>query len=418
MRPFEQSDLNVVLQSQTAKIQSRIDKFTDDEIMENNLEILAHNVGEEFRIDPLALHEEDTERRSVQNEKIRKWFDPARYLIREGQSEYRDVDGITLTFVFPFSGSRFLFECRPSRFYVAHYPEISLGQSELSIGYQYATDDVKQDGWKDLVFNQLDEDIKMIKQGIEWVNSDIQRYNLGFSSTVMSFLETRRSKIETFYNVAQMFDVSVKKTPYGSRIIAPVKRHIYPIAHQRRTQERTYCIETANYEEILAIIRNTGASLERTPNSYRSMGEESLRNVLLVSLNSSFYGAATGEAFRNQGKTDICIEAENRAAFVAECKMWTGEKEVASALTQLDNYLTWRDCKTALIYFVRRKDFLSVAKKMEGVLQRQDAISQLTALDTNEFKCFLASISCPGQRKEVRVFMFNLSTNATVAQTE
>lgn len=418
MRPFEQYDLRAVLQKQTAKIQSRVDQFTDDEIMINDLAILAHNVCEEFRIDPLVLHEEDAERRSVQNGKIQKWFDPDRYLIREGHSAYREVDGITLTFVFPFCGSRFLFECRPSRFYMAHYPEISLGQAELSISYQHATDDVKKAGWKDMVFKQLDEDIKMIKQGIEWINSDIQGYNIGFAPKVMSLLETRRNKIETYYNVARMFDVSVKKNEYGSRIISPVKRHIYPIAHHVETQERTYSIEAANYEEILAIIRNTGASLERTPNSFSSMKEEALRNVLLAALNASFHGAATGEAFRNQGKTDICIEAESRAAFVAECKMWTGENEVASALTRLDNYLTWRDCKTALIYFVRRKDFLSVAKKMEGVLQRQDAISQLTALDTNEFKCFLASISCPGQRKEVRVFMFNLSTNATVAQTE
>ena len=37
-----------------------------------------------------------------------------------------------------------------------------------------------------------------------------------------------------------------------------------------------------------------------------------------------FDGRAVGEAFRHKGKTDICVEHENRAAFVAECKMWTG----------------------------------------------------------------------------------------------
>ena len=34
--------------------------------------------------------------------------------------------------------------------------------------------------------------------------------------------------------------------------------------------------------------------------------------------------------------------------------------EVQSAVNQLDSYLTWRDCKTALIYFVKRKDFIKV----------------------------------------------------------
>ena len=181
-------------------------------------------------------------------------------------------------------------------------------------------------------------------------------------------------------------------------------------AFQEVSPAPQYSLEVANYEEILAILRNAGATMERTPNSYMSLKEDGLRNVLLTALNSSFKGSATGEAFRNNGKTDICIEAENRAAFVAECKMWTGEKEVASAIAQLDSYLTWRDCKTALIYFVRRRDFLSVTKKMEGVLRRRDNISQVSMLDTNEYKCFLASMSSPGQMKEVRVLMFNLST--------
>ncbi len=412
MFPFEQYDLSSVLKARSEKIRSRIDTFTDDEIMGNDLKILAHNVCEEFRIEPLVLHTEDTERRDVRNGKIRKWFDPARYWMPGGRGEYREVDGVTLTFVFPFSGSRFLFECRASKFYMSHYPDVSLEQAEISFQYQYATEDTKQEGWKETVLKRLYEDITMIKQGIEWTNADVANYNHGFDQRILTLLETRRSKIEAYYNVAKMFDVSVKKTAYGSRVISPVKRHIYPMAHQYGAQEKTYCIETSNYEEILAVIRNAGATMERTPNSYKSMGEEALRNVLLTSLNSCFMGAATGEAFRNAGKTDICIEAETRAAFVAECKMWTGEKEVRAAIAQLDSYLTWRDCKTALIYFVRRKDFLAVAKKMEDILQRQEDVSQVSALDTNEYKCFLASTSCPGQRKEIRVFMFNMSSDA------
>ena len=411
MQPFEQYELRTVLQEQLAKIKARIDNFTDDEIMANDLRILAHNVCEEFRIDPLELHEEDAERRDIKNGKIQKWFDPVRYFMPDRRGAYREVDGVTLTFVFPFSGTAWLFECQASHFYMSRYPEMSLGNGEVNIQYQYAIEDTKEDGWKEKVLRRLDEDVRMIKQGIEWVNADVTGYNLGFAGNVLSCLEARRSKIETYYHVAKMFDVSVKKNAYGSRIISPVKRTIYPIAHQYGTQERTYCIEAVNYEEILAILKNAGATMERTPNSYRYMGEEDLRNVLLASLNASFKGIATGEAFRNNGKTDICIEAENRAAFVAECKMWTGEKEVSGAIAQLDSYLTWRDCKTALIYWVRRKDFLSVAKKMESVLENQGNISQVSMLDTNEYKCFLVSTYSPGQRKEMRVLMFNLSSD-------
>ena len=162
MRPFEQYELRAVLQEQPAKIQARIDKFTDDEIMANDLKILAHNVCEEFRIDPLELHEEDAERRDIKNGKIQKWFDPVRYFIPDRRGAYREVDGVTLTFVFPFSGTVWLFECQASSFYMSRrYPEMSLGDGEISIQYQYAIEDTKEDGWKEKVLRRLDEDVRI-----------------------------------------------------------------------------------------------------------------------------------------------------------------------------------------------------------------------------------------------------------------
>ena len=161
-----------------------------------------------------------------------------------------------------------------------------------------------------------------------------------------------------FFSVANMFEVSVKKSAYAETHV-PLQRKIVPIAHEYK-KEDIYSISDANYADILATIKHMGSTYERTPKSYAAMKEEDLRNTLLAALNGTYLGGAVGEAFRNNGKTDICIEEKNRAAFVAECKMWTGQKAIADALKQLDSYLTWRDCKTALIYFVRKKDFLAI----------------------------------------------------------
>ena len=115
-------------------------------------------------------------------------------------------------------------------------------------------------------------------------------------------------------------------------------------------------------------------------------------------MNATYKGDATGETFRKNGKTDICIERENRSAFVAECKMWTGQKEVKNAIEQLDSYLTWRDCKTALIYFVRRKDFMRVLEVAETSLKSFDGMKNVTPIDKNEFDCLLLSKANPGQQ--------------------
>jgi len=76
-----------------------------------------------------------------------------------------------------------------------------------------------------------------------------------------------------------------------------------------------------------------------------------LRDILLAHLNGHYQGDATGEAFRRSGKTDIRIEDGIRAAFVAECRVWNGQKELSQAIDQLLGYLTWRDCKAAIIIF-------------------------------------------------------------------
>jgi len=102
------------------------------------------------------------------------------------------------------------------------------------------------------------------------------------------------------------------------------------------------------------------------------------------------------------------IERENRAAFVAECKMWTGPKEVGKAIEQLESYLTWRDCKTALIYFVKRKDFFKTLETAEASLRSFEGMKNVNTLDKNEFECRFLSKANPGQLIQMRVMLFNL----------
>ena len=88
--------------------------------------------------------------------------------------------------------------------------------------------------------------------------------------------------------------------------------------------------------------------------------------------------------------------------------MWTGAKAVQEAILQLDSYLTWRDCKTALIYFVRRKNYLSILKNIKCTLESIDNIRAIKEVDRNEFDCLYLSESNPGQKIRVRVMLFNL----------
>ena len=48
-------------------------------------------------------------------------------------------------------------------------------------------------------------------------------------------------------------------------------------------------------------------------------------------------------AFNNLGHTDIIVREDNANLFIAECKIWHGQKQFTDAIDQLFGYVTWRD---------------------------------------------------------------------------
>ena len=404
MRPFRDIDLERSLNSNKQKMVVKVDSFKNEEIMANDLEILAGNLYEEFRIEPVEIMDEEFSKRHVGQAKVKKRIDP--FLQDFYGKEYTEVDGVVMIFYFPFTGEEDLFKCHASTYSLSGYPDISISRGFISLRYEYSLSEMQSESAKDSALKKLERDIKDIRDGINYANKDVEAYNMSLKKQALHLLEEKKGKVESFFSVANMFEVPVKKSAYAETHV-PLQRKIVPISHEYK-KEDIYSISDANYADILATIKHMGSTYERTPRSYKDMKEEDLRNTLLAALNGTYLGGAVGEAFRNNGKTDICIEEKNRAAFVAECKMWTGQKAIADALKQLDSYLTWRDCKTALIYFVRKKDFLAILQTAEEALRAIPEMRQVQVLDKNEFKCCMISTQNPGQQIQVRVMLFNM----------
>lgn len=118
------------------------------------------------------------------------------------------------------------------------------------------------------------------------------------------------------------------------------------------------------YEQALRIMQDMAVVMERSPEAFKSMNEEALRQHFLVQLNGQFEGKATGETFNMSGKTDILLRDADRNVFIAECKFWKGPKAFKEAIDQLLGYTIWRDGKTAILVFNRGIDTTTV---MNGI---------------------------------------------------
>lgn len=125
-------------------------------------------------------------------------------------------------------------------------------------------------------------------------------------------------------------------------------------------------LDRTNYYKILSLINDIGKNFERLPAVFNRKEEEDLRDHILFVIDPNFeMASASGETFNKTGKTDIQIRYDSSVVFIAECKFWTGEKNYLKTIDQLLNYLTWRDSKTAVIIFSKKKDFTNVLNKIK-----------------------------------------------------
>jgi len=171
-------------------------------------------------------------------------------------------------------------------------------------------------------------------------------------------------------------------------------------------------IRDEDYNHILDVIRHEGRSFEATPRTFAKHDEEELRDIILAHLNGHYQGQATGESFRKTGKTDIRIEDQNRAAFIAECKVWRGESELGKALEQLLGYLTSRDCKVALIVFnMRNTRFSELQTKLsEAMTSHLLYLNKVSGQQPGEWRFQMRSVEDKNRLITVHVFLFDLYT--------
>jgi hypothetical protein len=89
----------------------------------------------------------------------------------------------------------------------------------------------------------------------------------------------------------------------------------------------------------------------------------------LFVLNANYRGAAAGEVFNGNGKTDILLRWNDQNAFIGECKFWEGPARFRKAIDQLHGYVTWRDTKAALILFVKTGNPTDIINKASHELR-------------------------------------------------
>jgi hypothetical protein len=349
---YGRARLSDVLYAYPQQLAKDVEETDRNRILNASLSDLVDHFVSKYFLDVPRLRHDEAHLLDPQDTKIDVSYDRSRYF-REPGPHY--LQGTVFTLVVPFDGDPDLFSMQPSTFSMSGIRG-SVQNGTLVFRHQR----LDQDGAA--IKGDFDGRLGQVESHLETQRRDVQEWNSRLPDSVRSLIEARKKKILDGLNLTESLGYPLKRRSENTYPVSVARKRI--LVQMPAPKAASYTPEPALamqvYEDILQTISSLSIMMERSPSAFASMGEEHLRDHILVILNSQFEGQATGETFNRTGKTDILIREKDRNLFIGECKFWDGPKSLTAAIDQVLSYTSWRDTKVAVVVFNRRKDISSV----------------------------------------------------------
>lgn len=402
---FVKYDLRAVLEAHEREMLSKIDAIGQDDLLGIDVEQLCDYYEAEYRVEVPRLDESavTVDQRETQ---IDVSQDPGRVLRDRGRPFY--VTGTEVTFFVPFEGDANLFHCAAST-RSSLPPRAIVGSNELLIVTRRPNLDAGG------ARAEFDRQLSGIREHLGWITKDVEAFNADLRAKAKGRIEARREKAIRDKGAVSELGFPLRRREEAPRtyvVPAVRKKPSFPTPSPGRPAAAPEPeLAMAQYEEILSIIENMVAVIERSPHAFIAMSEEDLRQHFLVQLNGQYEGQATGETFNYEGKTDILIRHQGKNLFIAECKFWNGPASLIKAIDQLLGYVSWRDTKTAIILFNRTKNLSSVLQQIPDVVRKHsNFIREEPSHSETRFRFALHHRDDPDRQIVLTVLCFDVPT--------
>lgn len=367
---FSRFDIRERLHQVELGIKADIKSLSESEIMNADTNVLAKDLlfSNEVRTPRILEEKIEIEQEEVEVDVSK---DSNRYISDPSQPFF--ITGTRITYRIPFNGDGELFEHKSSLMSL-NPPRGVVEDNELLLLFDTT------DQNSELIGKEFNNSLSRIKQHLKSIENDVSVFKDSLQPLIIEEIEKRRKKLIDDKKLIKNLGYPLKRRGNAPATFSiPVRRRDIKIrkpSNDSPTSEPEPTLESKEYENILSISSGMVSVIERSPNSFKGMEEEDLRNHFLVQLNGQYEGQATGETFNANGKTDILIRVENKNIFIAECKFWRGPESLDEAISQVLNYTSWRDTKTAIFLFNRTKNLTSVLKKIPTIVKANNNFSR------------------------------------------
>lgn len=395
MELFEHEYARDYFSRQLDNLKQDIENLSDMQILNTNIEELKEYYFSKYSEENIQLYM-DKIVSNIEKSKLEQ-YNPF-YEMGFGESPTVQIDSCRINYSIPFSGSAHLFHLKPSMSILSTF-EIdgfeNLNKSDcmpcIKFSINLSIQELeKSENPQKYIDSKFEINFKSYREMINYINNDANAYNSSLEKNITNFLNNRKSKADNFSGLMQKLTIPLKvnsQVPSLSRVPLTLKKEIKSFPSQKEQEESWYILDK-DYSYIKSVISQECNSFEHSPGACQKLNEEELRDMLLGTLNTHFDSMATGETFNKTGKTDIRIQFKNKAAYIAECKIWHGISEFKKAIEQLFSYTTWKDIKTSLIIFNKdNKNFSSIVNKVKIELNTNELKIKVSEISRNEWQC-------------------------------
>lgn len=399
---FRSEQLSRLIESNIESAVTQAKQLSIDIFEANGDSQIVEHIISQYQLAPLTI---DAEQKEVTFEEVKvdAWKYPGRMLFEDSPRPF-PIPGYRVTWTIPFKGTSKLFDMEPSTS-IMNFIQGSIDINRLKLSAELPADAADAAN----IEQQLKGQLNTVNKMTGYINNDLLRYSRKLHDQIATAVSARRQELDNILKLKSALKVNVETKQAASPLNQiPVELQTISPLSETKDDPGAFITDEA-YASIIKAIRNMGASMESSRAS-ESKDEEALRDTMLVGLNASMSsGSAGAELFRKKGKTDISIIFENKAAFIAECKLWKGEQYILDGVDQLLGYLTWRDAKTAMIIFNRHnKNFTAIQAQVGSIFTKHPAFIKKIAAPQGEGRFVFKKPDDDNKLITLHVFLFDV----------
>jgi len=316
------------------------------------------------------------------DEYLNNLFD--KYFVKAIQIEEVTLKNRLLKYVdliYTLKGSNFLVNCKGSSYRLNHLKAIvnfnSTNKDTIILRHRINIEEINQENYKEEINKLKKKFQEQLEFCISSQSKSILNYNVELENKIIENKERIKNLIDFNQIVVKELELTVNKETdnFINDTVKELKIKKIPTPGYKtkvESKEEHEVITMSIYTDILNTLNYIGKSIEKKPSIYKNNSEEDLRNIFQLILETRYDNTTvTGETFNKAGKTDILVKGtNNNNLFIAELKYWGGSKQISKVVNQLESYLTIRDTKSSLVFFVENKDFGNVETQIFNEIKK------------------------------------------------